>query len=159
MTYELHIIRAHLLHYTTLLLDFKKSVIFVRDTNNPVMEHDSITQKQRELDKELLVQECGNLLREIERLEMNRQLQNDRVQNVKHLVITRIQASVRGLSNNVWIQVYATVNIEDSKAMKRLSYITMIFLPGSFIAVSYSLPVVAEMDVEHLNRVFSVWTL
>lgn len=29
------------------------------------------------------------------------------------------------------------VNIEDSKAMKRLSYITMIFLPGSFMAVRY----------------------
>ena len=27
------------------------------------------------------------------------------------------------------------VNIEDSRAMKRLSYITMIFLPGSFMAV------------------------
>lgn len=87
MTYELHVIRAHLLHYTTLLLDFKKSVIFIRDTHNPVMEHDSVAKEQRRLDKELLDRECGHLLLEIERLEMNRQLQDDRVQNVKHLVI------------------------------------------------------------------------
>jgi hypothetical protein len=28
------------------------------------------------------------------------------------------------------------VNIEDSRAMKQLSYMTMIFLPASFMAVS-----------------------
>jgi len=123
MTYELHVIRAHLLHYTTLLLDFKKSVVFVRDTPNPVMDHDSVTKTQRKLDKKLLVQECGNLLLEIERLEMNRRLQDDRVQNVKLLV-------------------YAMVNIEDSKAMKRLSYITMIFLPGSFVAGVFGMNII-----------------
>jgi len=80
------------------------------------MDVDSITDEQREHDKKLLMQECGHLLTEIERLQMNREMQDDRVQNVKHLV-------------------YAMVNIEDSKAMKRLSYITMIFLPGSFMAV------------------------
>ena len=55
------------------------------------MEHDSITGTERELDKKLLFHECENLLLEIERLEMNRQLQDDRVQNVKHLVITDIR--------------------------------------------------------------------
>jgi Mg2+ and Co2+ transporter CorA len=34
--------------------------------------------------------------------------------------------------------VYTSVNIEDSKAMKRLSYVTMIFLPASFVAVSFA---------------------
>jgi hypothetical protein len=77
MTYELHVIRAHLLHYTSLLSDFKKSVKFVRDTYNPAMDDDSITDAQREADKSLLSVECGHLLTEIERLEVHRQLQDD----------------------------------------------------------------------------------
>jgi len=126
LTYELHVIRAHLLHYTALLTDLEKSVIFVRDTHNSAMDHESITDDERENDKKLLKQECGNLLTEIERLQMNRKMQDDRVENVKHLV-------------------YAMVNIEDSRAMKRLSYITMIFLPGSFMAGIFG------MNVMELN--------
>jgi len=34
------------------------------------------------------------------------------------------------------------VNIEDSKAMKRLSYITMIFLPASFMAGVFGMNVI-----------------
>jgi hypothetical protein len=52
------------------------------------MNHESIPRAQREIDEKLLKQECGHLLTEIERLQMNRQMQDDRVQNVKHLVIT-----------------------------------------------------------------------
>jgi len=87
LTYELHVIRAHLLHYTALLSDFEKSVMFIRDTHNPAMDEDRITDEQRRLDKKLLAEEYGHLLTEIERLQMNRQMQDDRVQNVKHLVI------------------------------------------------------------------------
>jgi len=47
------------------------------------------------------------------------------------------------------------VNIEDSKAMKRLSYITMIFLPGSFMAVSRPSSVVGWM-LTYGFRVFLV---
>lgn len=140
LTYELHVIRAHLLHYTALLSDFHKSVVFVRDTHNPGMDSDSITNAERLSDKKLLAQECGHLLTEIERLQMNRQMQDDRVQNVTHLVIAQFGP---GSGNNFFLtqtmQVYAMVNIEDSKAMKRLSYITMIFLPASFMAVRQSL--------------------
>ena len=102
------------------------------------MDDDSITDAEREFNKKLLDEECGHLLTEIERLQMNRQMQDDRVQNVKHLVITKL-ASACSLAEYLTgiIQVYAMVNIEDSKAMKRLSYITMIFLPGSFMAVRY----------------------
>jgi len=123
LTYELHVIRAHLLHYTALLSDFKKSVEFIRDTHNPALDSDSITDAERKRDKDLLTRECEHLLTEIERLQMNREMQDDRVQNVKHLV-------------------YAMVNIEDSKAMKRLSYITMIFLPASFMAGVFGMNVI-----------------
>jgi hypothetical protein len=102
LTYELHVIRAHLLHYTALLSDFKKSVEFVRDTRNPAMHDDSITDAERELDKKLLDEECGHLLTEIERLQMNRQMQDDRVQNVTHLVtinLGRVRARISDLDN------------------------------------------------------------
>jgi hypothetical protein len=86
LTYELHVIRAHLLHYASLLTDFRKSVKFVRDTHNPAMDSDSITDAERASDKDLLIKECGHLLSEIERLEMSRTMQDERVQNVQHLV-------------------------------------------------------------------------
>jgi hypothetical protein len=90
MTYELHVIRAHLLHYIGLLSDFKKSVIFLRDTNNPAMDVDTITDDERKINKTLLCDECEHLLTEIERLTMNRQMQDDRVQNVTQLVIMNL---------------------------------------------------------------------
>lgn len=86
MTYELHVIRAHLLHYTSLLRDFRTSVEFVRDTANPAMDADDVGEATRAADKELLDKECGHLLSEINRLELNRKMQDDRVQNAQNLV-------------------------------------------------------------------------
>ena len=98
------------------------------------MDSDSVSDQQRSTDRTLLKEECEHLLTEIERLLMTRSMQDDRVQNVTQLVITNFCMGCK----YDWcpmIQVYAMVNIEDSRAMKRLSYITMIFLPGSFMAV------------------------
>lgn len=86
LTYELHIIRAHLLHYISLLRDFRTSVEFVRDIANPAMDADDINEATRSSDKELLRKECANLLSEIHRLEVNRKTLDDRVQNVQNLV-------------------------------------------------------------------------
>jgi hypothetical protein len=86
LTYELHVIRAHLLHYNSLLRDFRTSVEFVRDTANPAMESNDIDDATRTHDKKLLNSECENLLSEIHRLELNRKTQDDRVQNVQNLV-------------------------------------------------------------------------
>jgi hypothetical protein len=86
LTYELHVMRAHLLHYTSLLRDFTKSVEFLCDTPNPAMDSEDIDDATRVADKDLLHKECGNLLSEIHRLEMQRQTLDDRVQNVQKLV-------------------------------------------------------------------------
>lgn len=136
ITYELHVMRAHLLHYTSLLRDFRKSVEFVRDTVNPAMNSDGINDAIRLSDKKLLKKECENLLAEIHRMEAYRKMLANRVQNVQALVSASLEASpsLFSISN---IQVFTNVDLGDSKAMKRLSYISMIFLPATFTAVGY----------------------
>jgi len=84
LTQELHKIRAHLLHYASLLEDFKHSVEFVRDTANPAMEAE--TEEYSKNSSELLKKECGNLLTQINRLKMSREMWDSRLQNVMHLV-------------------------------------------------------------------------
>src|ERR1700730_8178976 len=84
ITRELHTIRAHLLHYASLLEDFKKSIQFVLDTPNPAMDQYETIVKER--DRELLVKECNNLLFEADRLDMSRKTQDMRVKNVMNLV-------------------------------------------------------------------------
>ena len=85
-TRELHKLQAHLLYYQQLLRDFRKSVEFVRDTPNPAMCDDSITKLERESSQKLLTQESENLLGEIERLDRQRKIQSDRLQNAMALV-------------------------------------------------------------------------
>jgi hypothetical protein len=87
ITRELHTIRAHLLHYTSLLEDFRKSVQFILDTPNPAM--DCYETCQREGDRELLDRECGYLLTECKRLDMSRKMQDMRVKNIMNLVSRR----------------------------------------------------------------------
>jgi|SRR5580658_2320552 hypothetical protein len=86
ITRELHKIRAHLLHYESLLQDFHESVAFVLASRNPAME--SINADQREKDRRLLEKESKNLRIEIERLQMSRGMQDSRLTNVMKLVRT-----------------------------------------------------------------------
>ncbi|KAF8523158.1 cora-like Mg2+ transporter protein-domain-containing protein [Hysterangium stoloniferum] len=110
LTPELHKIRAHLLHYATLLEEFHESVVFVQETANPAMDSvkscDSV---------KLLTKECMNLLIHIKRLKMSREMWDKRLKNAMHLVFSKI-------------------NIRDSAAMKQISYLTMAFLPPAFVA-------------------------
>lgn len=68
---ELHRIRAHLLHYASLLDDFKKSVKFVLTTPNPAMDSRNVPENgtaemlTKEESAELLKKECDNLISEI----------------------------------------------------------------------------------------------
>lgn len=84
ITRELHLIRAHLLHYASLLGDLKKTVVFILDTENPAME--VYPEAERQLSRLLLVKECNNLLLETDRLESSRQMQDKRLKNVMNLV-------------------------------------------------------------------------
>jgi len=84
MTRQLHSIRAHLLHYASMLGDLRKSVQFILKTPNPAM--DAFEDGSKESDRKLLEKEGNNLLREIKRLEMLRRMQDHRLENVMDLV-------------------------------------------------------------------------
>jgi hypothetical protein len=84
LTQELHVIRAHQLHYSSLLEDFRKTVDFIATTRNPAME--SFPKEIRDDSAELMKRECSNLKNEIDRLEMGRKMQDKRLRNVMNLV-------------------------------------------------------------------------
>lgn len=100
ITQELHIIRAHHLHYSSLLDDFTKTVEFIRDTENPAL--DDIAETERQWNKDIMERETSGLLGEILRLEKSRKMQDRRLKNVMNLV-------------------FSSVNINDSKRMQQMT--------------------------------------
>ena len=84
LTRELHIIQAHLLHYSSLLDDFGKHMTFIRDTHNPAMDH--LSSEDRQFSKRIMERECANLLTECKRLKSELSNQERRLKNVIGLV-------------------------------------------------------------------------
>ena len=84
LTRELHIIRAHHLHYASLLDDFGKHITFIRDTHNPALDH--LSGEDRHFSKELMDRECASLLTECNRLKSELSMQERRLKNVIGLV-------------------------------------------------------------------------
>jgi len=74
-TQDLYNIRAHQLYYSSLIADMRKSVQFIEKTKNPIMTASPE-----------LKRECGNILDVIRRLEQERSMQAERIQNIMHLV-------------------------------------------------------------------------
>ncbi|KAG1741655.1 cora-like Mg2+ transporter protein-domain-containing protein [Suillus lakei] len=126
LTHDLHDLQARLLHYQSLLHCFEVSVTFIETTPNPAMESDKVTDKQRMDSTALMKKECRNLLSEIDRLERRRTMLSSRLKNAMDLA-------------------FAIVNTEDSRRMQRFSYLTMVFLPASFIASIFG------MNVREIN--------
>ncbi|KAF8153225.1 hypothetical protein B0H34DRAFT_722697 [Crassisporium funariophilum] len=129
LTQEIHVIRAHHLHYASLLEDFAKHIIFIRDTPYPVM-HDEVADN---LSCRIMARECANLLNELTRLKCELRMQDQRLQNVM------------GLVSHLYTQQMTAAAVRDSAAMKLLAYLTMIFLPASFIAGIFG------MNVSEIN--------
>jgi hypothetical protein len=96
LTQELHVIRAHLLYYESLLNNFKQSVEFVRDTPNCAITpeqpgeqrsgEENSKKSKTQKSKELLKKECDILIDQLARLEKDRQMQDMRLRNVTNLV-------------------------------------------------------------------------
>ena len=83
-THELHKIRAYLLHYASLLEDFRRTVAFVYGTPNPAM--DALDEFERDFSRNLLKKECDNLMTHIDRLANSRVMWDKRLTNVMQLV-------------------------------------------------------------------------
>lgn len=81
---ELHVIGVYHFYYLSLLDQYTKHVIFIKNTPNPAM--DAVGKEERELSQKLLNRECDNLLNEIKRLESDLNMQKQRLKNVMALV-------------------------------------------------------------------------
>ncbi|KAL0959095.1 hypothetical protein HGRIS_014393 [Hohenbuehelia grisea] len=137
MTQDLHTIRAHLLHYEGLLSDFRKTVLFVQKTPNPGMDDPERAARQGvDLSNELLTLECRTLLSEIERLQHSRSMQDKRLKNVMNLVF-----SLTNIEDSQQMGKMTEAAVRDSAAMKQIAYLTMVFLPASFVATVFGMNV------------------
>ena len=86
LTQELHVIRAHHLHYTSLLDEFTKNVEFIETTENPFMTPKNFSAETISENKNLLERECKTLKREVDRLKADLHMQERRLKNVMNLV-------------------------------------------------------------------------
>ncbi|TFK31449.1 hypothetical protein BDQ12DRAFT_694125 [Crucibulum laeve] len=134
LTQELHVIRAHHLHYVSLLHDFSKSVLFVRDTESPAMEVHP--QEVQDFSRALMKRECANLLSEIDRLDLELKMQDRRLKNVMNLVFSSVN-----ITDSRYMREMTEAAVRDSAAMKQIAYLTMIFLPASFVAAVFGMNV------------------
>lgn len=130
---KLHIFQAHLLHYQSLLQDFRKSVEFLHNTPNPALKSDT---DERKDSMELMAKECANLLSEIGRLENRRLMLSSRLKNVTDLAF-----AIVNIEDSKQMKALTEATVRDSGAMKQISYLTMIFLPASFTAAVFGMNV------------------
>ncbi|KAG6827522.1 hypothetical protein H0H92_011435 [Tricholoma furcatifolium] len=128
-TQTLHTILAHLLSYKTMLRDFKKSVQFILETPDTTRSYD-------DEERSLMARECNTLISEIERLELDRETHTERLKNAIHLLF-----SSTNLSDSKQMQKLTKATVRDSHAMKQVSILTMLFLPGSFMASVFGMNV------------------
>lgn len=136
LTRELHILQAHLLRYESLLRSFRKSVTFVQETPNPAMDATNVDAQEREQSAKALQTEAEHLLDEIERLEGQRELQVKRLRNVMDLAFASVN-----IDDSRHMQRLSEATLRDSAAMKQISYLTMVFFPASFIASVFGMNV------------------
>ncbi|KAH7912295.1 hypothetical protein BJ138DRAFT_1148795 [Hygrophoropsis aurantiaca] len=141
LTRELHVIQAHLLHYQTLLQDFQKSVAFVSLNPNPALSSPFYTSQEQEHSNKLLKTECDNLLSEIDRLEGRRSMQTSRMKNVMNLAFASIK-----IEDSRSMRDLTEAAVHDSATTKRISYLTMVFLPASLIAGVFGMNVKEIQD-------------
>ncbi|KAF8553791.1 hypothetical protein OG21DRAFT_1485136 [Imleria badia] len=146
LTEELHKLHAHLLHYKQLLQDFLRSVEFIRDIPNPAMNAPSISEAEREDSAKLLRIEADRLISEIERLSRQREMLCNRLDNATHLAFATVK-----IHDSKAMQGLAKVAREDSAAMKQIAYLSMVFLPATYLANVFSMNVI-EINPPSLTK-------
>ncbi|KAG2140513.1 uncharacterized protein EDB93DRAFT_1252799 [Suillus bovinus] len=120
LTRELHILQAHLLQ--------------------PIIRPCTlvtVTKEQRKESNDLMTRESENLLSEIDRLERRRGMLGNRLKNVMDLAFATVN-----LDDSRQTRKLTEATVRDSAAMKQISYLTMVFLPASFLASVFGMNVV-----------------
>jgi hypothetical protein len=102
-----------------------------------------------DVSKELMKKECENLIGEIDRLERRREMLSSRLKNVLDLAFATVN-----IEDSRQTRTLTEATVRDSASMRQvsffphqiaatgtddcfqISYLTMVFLPASFIAVS-----------------------
>ncbi|KAH8828166.1 hypothetical protein DL96DRAFT_1602057 [Flagelloscypha sp. PMI_526] len=142
ITRQLHVIRAFLLHYQNLLEQFRTSVEFIVDTPNPVFHLDverAKTLDPNEVTRRKTSKQC--LGKGIKRLEKNVGMYNARMANVVDLTFNSLAFEEAHYSSDL-----AKASLNDSKIVKQISYITMVFFPASFVCSFFGMNVDVLID-------------
>ncbi|KAF8963414.1 hypothetical protein BDZ97DRAFT_1919846 [Flammula alnicola] len=158
LTHELHVIRAHQLHYSSLLEDINKHVKFIRDTPSPLL--DGLSPEDYNFSRMIMDRECTNLLTETKRLQDELYNQEQRLKNFNALVYSTVniqdsramhqmtRASVRdsaGAFSFLFFRYMGLSNSDTLSKMKQIAYLTMVFLPASFVSGVFG------MNVREIN--------
>ncbi|KAG1814731.1 uncharacterized protein BJ212DRAFT_1481921 [Suillus subaureus] len=153
LTRDLHILQAHLLQYQSLLHNFEVSVQFTAKTHNLAMDSNDFSDEQRKESKELMETESENLLSEIDRLEKRRAMLGNRLKNVMDLAFATVN-----IDDSRQTRKLTEATVRDSAAMKQISYLTMVFLPASFLASVFGMNVVEfnQGSLQTLDRYVEV---
>ncbi|KAF9531382.1 hypothetical protein CPB83DRAFT_848934 [Crepidotus variabilis] len=91
---------------------------------------------RREHLQELMSRECHNLLSEVARLERQRKMMERRLKNVMDLGFALIN-----IEDSKQTRLLTEASLKDSAAMKQIAYLTMAFLPASFVAAVFGMNV------------------
>ncbi|KAF4612869.1 hypothetical protein D9613_011170 [Agrocybe pediades] len=139
LTQDLHVLRAHLYHYSSLLNDLRKSVEFVRGTKNPSSQYSE--------ESGIMHRESSRLITEIDRLERGMATQDQRLKNAMNLVFSSVNINDSKLTardsageSGVSLEIVPHIHLL-FLAMKQIAYLTMIFLPSSFVAAVFGMNV------------------
>ena len=136
----LHVIRAHLLRYSSLLAAFKRTVTFIANTPNP-----ALTLTQRSVSDPLLHRECTTLLEEIERLARECVMQDRCLKNLVDIVSTFRRHNSHCAQSDLKV---------DSKTAQRMTEIAVRDSAGKFL-LHFVLGIVYELtgySCKHLTE-------
>ncbi|KAF8997736.1 hypothetical protein BDQ17DRAFT_1544284 [Cyathus striatus] len=122
VTQQLHTISANLLHYASLLRNLRKSVDFIRHTHYPALDAPEDAPKFQRI--------RGNSANPLWKGN------SKRLKNVMGLVFNTVNIDDSGRMRQM-----TEAAVRDSAGMKQIAYLTMIFLPASYIATVFGMNV------------------
>lgn len=118
---QLHAVRAHLLYYDDLLHELETCLKFIGNVG--------VLNQSDDEGKALLKKEVDTLSHEVARLRRQRNMQDSRLGNVMELMFSKLTITETQES------------LRHGQSMKHITYLTMIYLPASFIASIFGMNV------------------